>query len=36
MIVCPGDDVVTLDELSTVDPEKREGGWLSLSDTAIS
>lgn len=33
---CPGDDVTMLGAGSTADAEKSEGGWLSLSDTAVS
>ena len=33
---CPGDDVPMLGAVSTVEAEKSEGGWLSLSDTAVS
>lgn len=34
--VCPGDDVPMLGAVSIVEPENSEGGWLSLSDTAVS
>lgn len=34
--MCPGDDVPMLGAVSTVEAEKSEGGWLSLSDTAVS
>lgn len=36
MAVCPGDDVVILGALNTVDADDSEGGWPSLSDTAVS